>query len=302
MSQEETAQAPEYLLYLRKSNGRKAVPRQRAITTAYIRDHGGVVSAEFKDDDRTAWHGKGERPTRDDFDRMLDVLRSRKGLRVAAWHADRLTRNDHDTAELIRVCRAGGHLIETPRGGAYDMGNANGRKRFRDDASDAIYEVDHLQERVLAGRDDVAADGRWLGGKRPFGWRLDENPADSDGESLLDEDGEPLNGVLVLDDAEARAIREACESLLTGATQGAIARQWNAAGLTGTSGAKWAGNEVRRVLLRPRNAGLMEHRGQITGRASWPPIVDEMTWRRVCAVLADPDRKTTPGPDRKHLL
>jgi hypothetical protein len=46
----------------------------------------------------------------------------------------------------------------------------------------------------------------------------------------------------------------------------------------------------------------MEHRGQVTGKASWPEIVDEPTWRAVCAVLTDPRRKTTPGPARQHLL
>jgi hypothetical protein len=39
----------EFLLYLRKSNGRKAVPRQRAIITAYILKLGGRIIAEFPD-------------------------------------------------------------------------------------------------------------------------------------------------------------------------------------------------------------------------------------------------------------
>jgi hypothetical protein len=81
---------------------------------------------------------------------MLAVLRSRPGLKVAAWHADRLTRNPEDTGELIRVGAAGGHLAETPTGGSCDLSAANGRKRFRDDANDAAYEVNHGRERVLA--------------------------------------------------------------------------------------------------------------------------------------------------------
>ena len=176
----------EFLLYLRKSNGRKAVPRQRAITTAYIMKLGGRIIAEFTDADRTAFRKiDGEQPERDGFASMLAVLRSRPGLKVAAWHADRLTRNPEDTGELIRVCAAGGHLVETPVGGSYDLSTANGRKRFRDDANDAAYEVDHGRERVLAARAEVAADGRWLGGKRPFGWELDTNPMDAGGKPML---------------------------------------------------------------------------------------------------------------------
>ena len=107
----------------------------------------------------------GEQPKRDGFASMLAVLRSRPGLKVAAWHADRLARNPGDTGELIRVCAAGGHLVETPAGGSCDLSTANGRKRFRDDADDAACEVDHGRERVLAARAEVAAGGRWLGGR-----------------------------------------------------------------------------------------------------------------------------------------
>ncbi|MGZ4664907.1 MAG: recombinase family protein, partial [Frankiaceae bacterium] len=239
----------DYILYLRKSNGRKAVPRQRAITAGYIRDRGGRIVAEFTDADRTAFRKvDGAQPEREGFTAMLAMVKTSPGLRVAAWHADRLTRNDQDTADLIRVCATGGNLVETPSGGIYDLGTANGRKRLRDDASAAIYEVDHLTERVLAARAEVAADGRWLGGKRPLGWELDPNPVDEDG-PLLDEDGEPVKGILRLRDDEARAIKDACQSVLDGATLGSIAREWNLLGLTGSLGARWRGNEVGRVLL-----------------------------------------------------
>ena len=65
------------------------------------------------------------------FALMLAVLRSRPGLKVAAWHADRLTRNPGDTGELIRVGAAGGHLAETPAGGSCDLSAATGRTRRR---------------------------------------------------------------------------------------------------------------------------------------------------------------------------
>ena len=116
----------EFLLYLRKSNGRKAVPRQRAITTAYVVTLGGRIVREFADADRTAFRKiDGEQPEREGFASMLAALRSRPGMRVAAWHADRLTRNSEDTEELIRVCAAGGHLVVTASGGTYDLSTAN---------------------------------------------------------------------------------------------------------------------------------------------------------------------------------
>lgn len=293
----------EYVTYTRKSNGRKAIPRQKALVAQMIKSRDGMILADFSDRDSTAFAKPGAaRPKRDDFDRMIALLEARTGLKIAAYHADRLLRNSEDTTTLIRVCAAGGHLIETHAGGTYDLSTANGRRRLRDDASAAEFEVDHGTERVLAGRDEVAAAGRWLGGKRPFGWELDENPVDDDGRPMLDEDGKPVNGILRLVDAEAAAIRGACAAVLSGTAANGIAREWNTTGLTGTLGARWTGNEVRRILLRPRNAALMEHRGRVTGNASWPEIVDEPTWRAVCVVLTDPKRRTTPGPARQHLL
>ena len=113
---------------------------------------GGVIFAEFTDADSTAFRKMdGDQPVRDGFASMLALLRSRPGLKVAAWHADRLTRNQEDTAELIRVCASGGHLVVTATGGTYDLANATGRKTFRDDATAAEFEVDHMRERMLPG-------------------------------------------------------------------------------------------------------------------------------------------------------
>ena len=148
----------------------------------------------------------------------------------------------------------------------------------------------------------MAAEGRWLGGKRPFGWELDKNPVDGDGDPLLDEDGNPVRGILRLRPDEADALAKAHRDVLDGATAAGIAKDWNERGMTTSKGRRWRGAEVGRVLRGARNAGLMEYQGQVTGPASWPPIVDEGTWRAVVAVLDNPERKTTPGPARKHLL
>lgn len=270
---------PGYALYLRKSKGRAGISRQRVTTTAHVEKLGGVIIAEFVDTDRTAYRKVGAaQPKRDNFTAMLALLRSSPGLGVAAWHADRLTRNEEDTAELGRVCAEGGHPVVTKSGGGYDMSSANGRKRFRDDASDAQYEVDHARERILAAKAEAAAEGRWLGGRRPFGWqRVRDEP-----------------GVLALDPVEAPALSQAHADLLGGASLHAISRAWNAAGLTTSTGRQWTPVEVRRVMQRPMNAAPPP--------AKWPAVVDMDAHRAVVGLLARPGRRTTTGPERKHLL
>jgi site-specific DNA recombinase len=278
---------PEHALYLRKSKGRAGIGRQRTTTTAHVEESGGRIAAEFFDTDRTAFRQVGAvQPKRDGFTAMLAMLAATPGLRVAAWHADRLTRNGEDTERLIEICATGDHLVVTRSGGAYDLSTANGRKRFRQDAVDASYEVDHSRERILAQKAEAAGEGRWLGGRRPFGWDIDKD--------VLDEDEKPVKGVLKLRPAEADQLRDAHADVLAGKSMHAIARDWNAAGLVTSTRKPWTATEVRRVLPRPMNAAPPP--------AQWPVILAVDTHRAIVGILSRPGRRTSPGPERKHLL
>ncbi|WP_374203754.1 hypothetical protein [Pseudonocardia sp. ICBG601] len=54
------------------------------------------------------------------------------------------------------------------------------------------------------------------------------------------------------------------------------------------------------VLRNPRNAGLMQWRGQLTGvKAAWDPIISYEDWRSVRAVLDDARRRASVG--RPHV-
>ena len=290
----------EWVIYLRLSKGRTGVGRQRTITTGWItREMGGTIipGGEFKDTDSTAFQRLGEaRPERKNFDRMLALVASRPDLNIGALHADRLTRGDEDTAALMRVQGAGSGIIGTPRGGIYDLRTALGQKRLRDDASDAIYEVAHMRERIMDKKQEARDAGLWLGGPRPFGW--DRVPR-------LDRDEEPP--ALVLNPAEADLIRSGAFAILGGASLRSVTRAWNASGITGSRGGAWGNREVADVLRRARNAGLAEHdlhgHGlQVTGKGEWPPIVSESEWRTCKAILENPGRRTAFSTQPKHLL
>jgi DNA invertase Pin-like site-specific DNA recombinase len=276
--------AREFVLYLRKSKGRTGIARQRQACQAHCDRIGGRVVAEFVDTDRTAFVKVGAGPSRrDDYQAMLDLLRADAGplpLGVLAWHADRLHRDPGEAEMFLAVCASGRHPVETPRGGSYDLTTPTGRKRFRNDVVDAAYEVDHMIERIESMKVESAMEGRWLGGRRPFGYEAD--------------------GVTVRQ-AEAVELQKMAGDLLAGTSLHSIARDLNARNIGTSTGAEWDARAVRRVLLRPRNAGIMEHRGEELGRAEWPAILDEPTWRGVCATLADPERRTSPGPARRWL-
>ncbi|NJP28079.1 recombinase family protein [Microbispora sp. SCL1-1] len=274
----------DYVLYLRKSKGRAGIARQRRDATTHCERLGGRIVAEFVDTDRTAFAKVGAGPSqRDDYQAMLDFLRADTRplpLGVLAWHADRLHRDPSEAETFLTVCASGHHPVETARSGNYDLTTPTGRKRFRTDVVDAAYEVDHMIERIESMKVEAAREGRWLGGRRPFGYEAD--------------------GVTVRP-AEAAAADQAADQALGGRTLNSIAKEWNASGITTSTGGKWTEVTLRRMLLRPRNAGIMEHRGEEIGRAEWPAIIEETKWRALRALLTDPARRTSPGNARRWL-
>ncbi|MEV4183090.1 recombinase family protein [Streptosporangium canum] len=285
MSDSVTPATREYVLYLRKSKGRAGIARQRRECHAYCERIGGRIVAEFVDTDRTAFVKVGSGPSRrDQYQAMLDTLHADERsfpLGVMAWHADRLHRDPSEAETFMAVCVAGNHFVETARSGSYDLTTPTGRKRFRNDVVDAAYEVDHSIERIESMKNEAAKEGRWLGGRRPFGYEAD--------------------GVTVRP-VEALELKWASEAILSGMSLHAVVRDWNARGIKTSTGAVWRTRSVRNVLIRMRNAGIMEHREEEVGPAQWPAIVEETTWRALCALLRDPERRTSPGPERRWLL
>lgn len=103
--------------------------------------------------------------------------------------------------------------------------------------------------------------------------------------------------------SEFTRVREAADAVLAGASLRSIAAGWNKADppVHTSTGHSWEGGEVRTMLMRPRNAGILQHRGEEAGPAAWPAALDEPTWRSLCAVLEDPSRIPTASNVRRHL-
>jgi hypothetical protein len=104
---------------------------------------------------------------------------------------------------------------------------------------------------------------------------------------------EPVSAELV--GRERVALKEGTRAALAGIEPGTIAKEWNADGLTTVTGKLWTAVAVRDVLLRPRNAGLIEHEGQMVGRMPGDPIVEEEDFLRLRAKFAGRKRGRPPG-------
>jgi site-specific DNA recombinase len=268
-------------IYTRISQDREGaglgVERQEADCRALAERLGWTIVAVHADNDLSAYSGK----PRPGYLALLADLRAGAVDAVICWHTDRLHRSPSELEDYITVCERGGVPTQTVKAGPLDLATPSGRMVARQLGAVARYEVEHQIERQQRARLQAATAGRWSGGRRPYGYEAD--------------------GATVIQ-AEADTLRWAAAQVLAGVSLNAIVAELNTRGARTSTGRPWKPTELSRVLVRPRNAGLMVHRGQVVGPAGWPPILDEGTWRGVCAVLSDPGRRTNTSTARRWLL
>jgi DNA invertase Pin-like site-specific DNA recombinase len=237
---------------------------------------GWSIVAVHTDNDVSAYSGK----PRPGYRALLDDIRAGRAQAVLAWHTDRLHRSVTELEEYASLCDTHGVTTHTVKAGEIDLATPSGRLVARQLGAVARYEVEHMVERQRRAKLRSATAGKWKGGRRPFGY---------------------LSDGITVEPTEADAVRAAAAAILAGASLRGVARDWNAQGLVTAGGGVVDANAVRRILLRPRNAGLMEHQGEIVGKAEWEAIIPEGEWRAVVRRISDPARRTTPGPARKWL-
>src|ERR1017187_66323 len=244
-----------------------------------------VPADVYCDNDITA-SGTKRRPH---YERLLADIAAGRIDFVVAVHNDRLHRSPMELEEYINVCQPREVPTHFVKAGMFDLTTASGRMVARMLGAMARAEWERMVERQRAAKLRNRKAGMRWSGTRPFGYQLD----------VRDAKGRQIPGVskgLVIEEAEAAAIRRAYDSVLAGLPYNTIGRQWNGAGLRTPvkgyrrgedgqptdrkiGGRQWNGVEVKRLLLCARNAGLIEHdakdgRGpQITGPAQWEPIV-----------------------------
>lgn len=273
---------PRAAIYVRISNDKAGaglgVQRQEADCRALAARLGWAVAEVISDNDLSAYDRRKPRPG---YRRLLAGLKSGEFTAVLAWHADRLHRRTADLDEFITVIESAGARVATVQGGDLDLSSPDGRMTARLLATIAQREIEHGHERMRRAKAQAAASGQWRGGRRPYGYEAD--------------------GVTVRED-EAEVIRYAAAQILAGRSMRALAAEVSAQGARTTTGKPFIGTTLRTVLLRPRNAGLIDHKGEEVGAASWPPILEEDTWRAVVGILRDPARVKYTGDGSPNML
>lgn len=263
-------------MYLRQSQDRDgnqfAVERQREDVRRYIELRGWTVTGEYVDNDVSATKSK-KRPA---YTKMLQQL---AGCDViVARHMDRLLRKLSDFVGLLETCDAAKVAIVTVADGI-DTSTDGGRTTAGILASVAEGEVRRKSARQRSAAEQAAKQGRWLGGRRPFGYQADG---------------------ITPHETEAGIVRELYARALAGDSMGCLARWLNGNGITTTLGNPWTGPLVSQMLNRERYVGQRTYRGEVVNDAG-VALVDRDVWEAVSALLRAPGRQVAT-PARKHLL
>ena len=171
--------------------------------------------------------------------------------------------------------------------GDVDLSTAQGRLVARLKGSVAAHEIEQMKARMRRRHQQKAEQGvpHW---SRAFGY-LD------DGTHQPDPHTAPL-------------VKQAYAAVLAGASLADVCRMWNDAAATTPHGNPWTAQAVSAFLRKPRNCGLRAHNGEIvvrtaegpdgttvteTVRGTWPPLIDEPTWRAAQTVLDGAQRPPT---------
>lgn len=228
-----------------------------------------IVVMVYTDNDVSAYKARKKKP-RKGYRRMLADAEAGRFSVILSWHTDRLHRSPLELEEYIDVCNPADIPTYTVKAGNLDLSTAAGRMVARVLGAQARYQSEHMSEQLIRKRKQLVDTGKSPGGPRPFGFEADG---------------------ITHRETEAEEIRKGTKGVIGGQSLGSQVRDLTERGFKTSAGTAWSVTKWRNVLLRPRNAGILVYHGKEAGEAPWAAIVDELEWRQMRAVLADPARR-----------
>lgn len=221
---------------------------------------------------------------RNEYGRMIEDLRAGLLYGVTAWHEDRLCRNNRETLDWIELTQELDFPTYTSTTGLLDLSSANGRAAAITIGAWNRAKSEHTSEQVRDELREKALRGEPLSGVRAFGY----------------EDGNEK-----LRPSEAEPLADGIKHVLEGGSVGHLIAKWNTAKLWSVNGKEWTYPTITAVLIRWRNAGIVQYQGEpLEGvEGQWQTVCSPEELRTLRSLLADPSRRTNGnGVARKHEL
>lgn len=245
-----------------------------------------VVHVYIENDVSASTRSKKPRP---EFADMMARAAVGVANAILAYSSGRLTRRPRENEDLIDLYELHGTLIHYVNAKDNDLSTARGRSRARDDARRDAEEAEEIGERVKEDTDRRAREGSFHGGSRGFGW--------TEGRKDID----PYEHPVFLQMVDMALAGESLRSISRWLYEHRVPTvTWHPP----LELKPWPRQVIRDMLINPRIAGLRVHRKSVAGRAKWPPLVSEETWRQLEALLTDTSRATLSAVPaaRVHLL
>jgi site-specific DNA recombinase len=274
--------APRAGLYLRISDDRSGdelgVRRQEKLCRELAGNRGWEVVATYTDNDASAYAGK----RRKGYEELLEDVRAGTIAAVVTYAADRLYRHPKDLERFVEVVETAGAAVATVADSTLDLSTEGGRMTARILGAVSRHESERKARRQRDKHTELAAAGKGRGGgTRPFGFNEDR--------------------VTIRED-EAALIQEAAGKILVGQSLRSLEREWAARGIVSPTGGPWSKTSIRRMLARPRTAGLRAHRGVVVAEAMWPAIISREDHEALRSVFMAPERNRRNAPPRRKYL
>jgi len=203
---------------------------------AYCKAQGWEIAGRYVDPGFT---GKdGERPG---LQRMLKDADLGVFDKVVVYKLDRLARNLRLLLEIEDKLKKGGVFLYSVKE-SIDTSTSIGKVVFQVLGLASEWERDAIVERTRSGRIQRYKEGRWAGGKPPYGYSYDKDTKK-----------------LVINETEARIARRIFEEYKSGKSLRAIANVLNGERIAPRSkkGSIWRATALRNVLINPVYKGML---------------------------------------------
>lgn len=300
------------VMYTRLSNDPKGEranheTQQREIGHMLTREGLPAPAQHFKDTDRSASKEDVHRPG---WDACLEFIGNvdpeEYEVVLVGWAQDRCMRLLGDPATLANLLESKGGRLYFAKSGRVPV-EKGARALLYITGALGTNESDTTSGRVLDGLETAAQNGR-PHAAAPYGYKR-----------VYTDTGK---SVQVVDEDKALIVKEIATRVLEGDPLRAIARDLEdrkipAPGngkkrrdpitreVVGEINAPWDSRKVRQLILNKSNIGIRVHRsggGYTEYPGAWEPILSTDVYHRVCAVLENPDRRSTTHNELSHLL
>ena len=248
-------------LYTRRSTDDEHQPfsidAQLAALRNYIKSQPGwTLVAEFTDD------ASGATTDRPDLHRTLRAAKAGRYDVLLVYRVDRFSRRLSDLLDLLHElddCGVAFCSATEP----FDTSTPIGRMLVQLLGVFAEFERETIIDRVIHGMSMKASKGKWVGGTRPYGYRVERD-----------------SQRLVPHDDEAPILREIFR-LYTQERVGTpgIAAELNQRGVRNRTGKPWSGHTVARILDNPAYVGDIAYRDVYVADAH-EPLIDRDTFNQ----------------------